>query len=141
MVNLGHLGIVVLSNDTTGKNQFEVELLSNVGHVNNTVALKSLGAVADGSHVSCVIVESTIGLLNDKRHFVFGNEDANSAIVFNSDLTFEEFIDHTTEHGVVERLSHFFEFNVEAVVDTLEFHSRQGAQHLPPLDAMVVTRL
>jgi hypothetical protein len=88
VINLGHLGIVVLSNYTTGKNQFEVELLSNVSHVNNTVTLKFLGTVAYGSHIGCVIVESTVGLLNNKRHFVLGDEDADSTIVFNSNLTF-----------------------------------------------------
>lgn len=85
-----------------------MELLTDVRHIYNTVALELLCPVAQRGHISRVIVEPTVRLANYQRNFVFGNKNTNGTIVLDRNLLFEKFVDHASEHWVIEGLPNFF---------------------------------
>lgn len=116
-------------------------LLALVGDVDNTFGFIFFYAVSEGCHVRRVIVEATIGLLDHKRHLLLGNEDANGAIVLNSDSTCLELFNHWSQKVIVVGLTHLRQLNVHTIVDLLELVARELAEHLPGLRAVRITRL
>jgi len=88
MLWLANIRVVVASKGTTSEDKLEVEFLTNVRNVDNPVATDCLGAVFDSSHISGVVVESSVGFLNNQGHFDLGDKHAFSTIAFNSNFPF-----------------------------------------------------
>jgi hypothetical protein len=63
-----------------------VELLANVSDVDDAVCHLNFGAVSYRSHVSSVIIKSSVTLTNDEWDLLFWNKHTNGAIAFNGDL-------------------------------------------------------
>lgn len=60
MVYLGLCWVIKACNNTASKNLFEVEFLTNICDVNDSVCLQLVCPIADCSHIRSVIVETTI---------------------------------------------------------------------------------
>ena len=69
----------------TKEDQFEVELLALVRHIDDAVSLDLVDTVSKRCHISCIVVKATVRFLNDQRHLVLRNENTDGSIVFNSD--------------------------------------------------------
>lgn len=81
MVSLGLVGIVESYQLAGFEDLFEMELLSKVSDVYNTVGLQVLKTVTESSNISGVVVESSVRLANNQRDLLLGNEDAGGSVV------------------------------------------------------------
>lgn len=90
----------------------EVELLSTVGDVDDTVALELLETVVDGGHVGRIVGVPAIRLLDDQGVLDLGDEDDLGALVHLHDALGLELGDNLGDHRVVERLAHLLDLDV-----------------------------
>jgi len=141
VVGFSLLGVVEAAKLTGLEDLLKVELLAKISNVDNTISLQVLDTVTESSDIGGVVVEPTIRFLDDQGDLLLGHKNANSSVIFNSELLLEELIDKRTEHGVVERLANLFKLDIEAGVDLVELNTRDSAEHLPSSTAVLVSTL
>lgn len=116
-----------------------MKFLSLISDIDNAVCFLLIDTIAERSHIRGIIVESTVRFLDNQRHLLFWHENAHGSVILCGNATGNELINHRAQKWVVERLTNFLEVNVETVVDLLEFYARQFAEHLPALDAVLIS--
>ena len=141
MVGFSLLGVVEAAKLTGLEDLLKVELLAKISNVDNAISLQVLDTVTESSDIGGVVVEPTIRFLDDQGDLLLGHKNANSSVIFNSELLLEELIDKRTEHGVVERLANLLKLDIEAGVDLVELNTRDSAEHLPSSTAVLVSTL
>jgi len=82
-----------------------MELLAFVSDIDNALCTLFVYTVAQGRHVSRIVVETSIRFLNHQGHFLFGNKHTHGTLVLNSDATGRQLVDQGSKHWVIERLA------------------------------------
>jgi hypothetical protein len=141
MVELSSSWVIETSLDTTSEDELEMELLADISHDNDTVSLHGVNSMVKGSHISGIIVESSITLSDNQGYLLLWNKDANSVLVFLGNTSSNEILNHGLEHRVVEALTNFLKGDIKSIVDLLEFFSGSVTENLPALKAVIVTSL
>lgn len=124
MVQLSLLGNDETALGSSFENLFEVELLANVSHINNSITLQLVDSIPNSGQIRGRIPESSIRLLhNEGRCLLFANEDADCSLILDSVSLLFKFGNKWLEEWVIEALSHFLELDVHAIVQLLELFS------------------
>jgi hypothetical protein len=131
MVNSMFLSVDHLRVVSSLEDLLEMELLSFISNVNDSISFENIKSIVDCSHVCGVIVEASIFLDEEKRILNSRDKEALSSFVFNDEALFFEFIDNRKDLIVVEGLSYFLKLDIKSIVNGLELCSGDMTDHLP----------